>query len=281
MSLVSRIKGMQPNFTKTDNLIADFILSHPTEFLSCSVAELSTAINTSPAAIVRFVKKLQYDGLSAFRCDLAVEISKNRVESDNTLLIQKNDSLDIISDKLVYLCQQVSQTTKELLNIPSLETAIKKIQAAKNIYLFGLGASAVVANDFMIKLRRLGKNCFFQPDPSTQVATSVHINKNDVAIGFSYSGETRAVIVGMQQARRNNAYCICLTSTQSNPLHSLANTVFQIPHVESAIRIGAIGSRYGMFFLSDLLFLGIAQNQYESVEKCLTETYNVTKLLQQ
>lgn len=278
MSLISRISGMQLNFTKTDQRIAKYIMSHSQEVLSYSVAELSKEINTSPAAIIRFVKKLNYDSLSALRCDMAVEISKDN-KDDKTLIINKNDSIDVISDKLVYLCQQVSQTTKELLNSDALEKAIKKLQSANNIYLFGLGASAVVASDMMNKLRRIGKNCFFQIDPSVQVSSAAHITKKDVAIGFSYSGETKAVVLGLGTAKEKGAYCISLTSTQQNPLYSLSDAVFQIPHIESEIRIGAIGSRYGMFFLSDLLFLGIAQNQYDSVEKCLTETYDLARKL--
>ena len=278
MSFIDRANGMRPNFTKTDQQIADYIMANSNEVLSLSVAELSRATNTSPAAIIRFVKKLRYDSLRALRCDLAVELSKNESESQS-LLIHKNDSLNVISNKLVYLCQKVSCTTQELLDIPTLESAIQAMKKADNIYLFGVGASAVVATDLMTKLCRIGKHCFFQHDSSTQVASSVHITKKDVAIGLSYSGETKAVTLGLQQAKANGAFCIALTSTQTNSLYSLADVILQIPHIESKIRIGAIGSRYGMFFLADLLFLGTTQSTNTSVEDYLSETYNLTRKL--
>ncbi len=278
MGLTSRIKGMAKSFTKTDQKIADYFLHQSETALSYSVAELGSVTETSPAAIIRFVKKLRYESLSELRCDLAVELSKTD-PGEKTLLLQKQDTWQTIAEKLVYLSQQVAQNTKELLKPRSLENAILHMQSAESIYLYGIGASAIVAQDLASKLIRIGKKCIFQSDSSIQLSTSVHTKPEDVVLGFSYSGQTREVLTAIRQAKHNGTYCICITSTQPNPLHTLADAVLQVPHVEDEIRIGAIGSRYGMLFLSDLLFLCTAQDQYDFVEQALLNTRKVIQSL--
>ncbi|EPS46536.1 RpiR family transcriptional regulator [Clostridium botulinum A1 str. CFSAN002368] len=92
--------------------------------------------------------------------------------------------------------------TKELVDDEKLLEAVKAIKNAETIYLYGVGASAMVAMDFQYKLLRINKKVMFQQDSHLQLAVSVHITNRDVAVAISYSGNTREVNLAVEEAKK-------------------------------------------------------------------------------
>ena len=50
------------SFTTTELKIADFILNNPQDFLDKTASQLASLTETSPAAIIRFSRKIGFDG---------------------------------------------------------------------------------------------------------------------------------------------------------------------------------------------------------------------------
>ena len=80
---VERIESYRSEYTKTDQHIAEFILSHPHAIVTNTLDELAHMSKLSPSAFVRFSKKIGYEGYSALRFDLSRYLVSRNATSQN------------------------------------------------------------------------------------------------------------------------------------------------------------------------------------------------------
>ena len=84
--------------------------------------------------------------------------------------------------------------TYHLLSASTLEDVVKALEQAKHVYLFGVGGSAIVCDDFIHKLMRIGKPSSYCPDIHLQMTFVPTMTQEDLAIFVSYSGETKGIV---------------------------------------------------------------------------------------
>ncbi len=205
MGVFFRIRENFDSMTKSEKKIAEYIFKSPKDIISDSAQEIAIKTSTSPASVIRFTKKVGYNSLNEFKFALvAEEYTKESTEFD--YIINYNDSIDSIINKLGNKVIDTINDTKELVDDEKLLEAVKAIKNAETIYLYGVGASAMVAMDFQYKLLRINKKVMFQQDSHLQLAVSVHITNRDVAVAISYSGNTREVNLAVEEAKKKWCY---------------------------------------------------------------------------
>ncbi|WP_315111120.1 MurR/RpiR family transcriptional regulator [Clostridium intestinale] len=272
-----RMKQYSEDFTQSEQKISEYILKNQEEVVNLSAQELGEKTGTSPASIVRFSRKLGFSGFG----ELKIEIAKttNSEEEELDTIISPKDSVSDIAEKVVNRAVTSLKETYSLINTTSLEEAINLMREADTIYLFGIGASSLVAMDLMYKLVRINKRVIFNIDSHLQLAAVVHITSKDVAIGISYSGKTREVNEGVIRAKEKGAKVISITNCNKNPLSSMSDISLNIPNEERQLRFGAISSRMDQLALIDMLFLGVAIENFDKIEDMLMETKEIVKKL--
>lgn len=275
MSSIYRIKENMGNYTLTERKIADFILENKDLVISSSAQKMATDIDTSAAAIVRFAKRIGYDGFT----HLKVELAKDRSDEDENFdsIISQSDSMQTLVKKLEYENQTTFKHTYSLLNIDRLESAIEKVNKAKRIYLFGIGGSGIVAQDLYQKLVRINVNVIYHQDFHLQISALAHAEEDDVSISLSYSGETKEIISAQKIATDKGLCTISITQTGRTPLDRYSDFVFHIPKEEAELRLGTIASRFSMFALTDLIYLGIARNDAINIRERIINTRKTIK----
>ena len=270
MSCIFKIKEGFNSFTNTEKKLAEYIIKNKDEVVGLSAQELSSKADISPAAVVRFSKTLGYKGFTALKVDLA----KDRDERDDEtiVIINEDDSLkDIIRKVKVSNISSIDETIG-LMNVDTMKNIIEAMINAKRIYLFGIGASGLVALDLQQKLLRINKSTLYQIDPHTQIASAVHIEKEDVAIGISYSGETKEVNVPLKIAKEKGAKTIAITRYNKNSLSKISDYAIYLPNYEKEFRVGAITSRIDALTIVDILYLGVARNEFKQTKEYIKST---------
>ncbi|MDU6294977.1 MurR/RpiR family transcriptional regulator [Clostridium celatum] len=270
MSCIFKIKEGFNSFTNTEKKLAEYIIKNKDEVVGLSAQELSSKADISPAAVIRFSKTLGYKGFTALKVDLA----KDRDERDDetSVIINEDDSLkDIIRKVKVSNISSIDETIG-LMNVDTMKNIIEAMINAKRIYLFGIGASGLVALDLQQKLLRINKSTLYQIDPHTQIASAVHIEKEDVAIGISYSGETKEVNVPLKIAKEKGAKTIAITRYNKNSLSKISDYAIYLPNYEKEFRVGAITSRIDALTIVDILYLGVARNEFKQTKEYIKST---------
>lgn len=271
MSCLFKIKEAGASFTSTEKRIADYILQYPEKVVEASAQELAKGSETSPAAWIRFSKKLGYKGLMALKLDLA----KDDKDSDDLfhVLIEEKDSIETMVRKVQKISQRTMEQTYKLLNPDALKKAIQNLLEASNIYLVGIGGSGVVCTDLMQKLTRLHRSVIYHEDPHVLLARIAHIQKEDVLVAVSYSGETNLVNAAVRYAKKIGTPVLAITQYNvKSTLAKEADVRLFMPLEEKELRLGAISSRNASLILTDLIYYGIAKENVEQTKKDLVKT---------
>lgn len=271
MSCLFKIKEAGALFTSTEQRIAEYILQNPEKVVEGSAQELARESDTSPAAWIRFSKKLGYKGLPALKMDLA----KDDKENDDLyhVLIEEKDSIETMVRKVQRISRNTLEQTYKLLNTDELNAAIQYLLQASNIYLVGIGGSGVVCTDMMQKLTRLHRSVIYHEDAHVLLARIAHITPEDVLVAISYSGETNLVNAAVKYAKKNGTPVIAITQYNvRSTLAKEADVKLYMPLEEKELRLGAILSRNASLILTDLIYYGIAKENVEQTKQDLVKT---------
>lgn len=271
MSCLFKIKEAGALFTSTEQRIAEYILQNPEKVVEGSAQELARESDTSPAAWIRFSKKLGYKGLPALKMDLA----KDDKENDDLyhVLIEEKDSIETMVRKVQKISRNILEQTYKLMNTDELNAAIQYLLQASNIYLVGIGGSGVVCTDMMQKLTRLHRSVIYHEDAHVLLARIAHITPEDVLVAISYSGETNLVNAAVKYAKKNGTPVIAITQYNvRSTLAKEADVKLYMPLEEKELRLGAILSRNASLILTDLIYYGIAKENVEQTKQDLVKT---------
>ena len=274
MKVILKIKEMFNDFTNTEEKIANYILQNKENVTKLSVKELAQAADSSPASVVRFCKKLNYKGYHDFKISLIKDIqdfenqNKTKIYDD----ISVNDEIEEIMEKLAHDNINVIENTINLLSIDQLKKAVAAIENADNIYIFGIGASGLVAKDLEYKLMRIKKTVIYYSDTHAQLSSAANMESTDLAIAISYSGQSLEVYEALKTAKKRGAETISISKYGKNPLNEIANIKLQVAGSEKNLRLGAITSRIAQLTAVDILFVAFAKKDFSKISDYLKNT---------
>lgn len=273
---IERIRSGMELLKPAERNVALYILSHLEDVIRMPIAVLAEKAKTSEATIVRMCRALNFSGFKDLKLSIATA---------PTLEIQNNHNFELEKDSTIL---QMIQTI-EMHNIDAiqrtlmingereLEKIIHQINNARKIIFIGIGASAIVAQDFEHKLKRINKNCETIFDSHGQLIAAAHATSEDVVFAISYSGETKEVINALTVAKENQATIITMTQNKRNTIQSFADYALYVVSNEADIRSSATASRIAQLTLIDILYTGIATLNYDKSIIALNRTLEVIK----
>lgn len=274
MKVILKIKEMFNDFTTTEEKIANYILQNKESVTKLSVKELAQAADSSAASVVRFCKKLNYQGYQDFKISLIKDIqdfenqNKTKIYED----IAVDDEIEEIMEKLAHDNINVIENTINLLSVEQLKKAVAAVEKADNIYIFGIGASGLVAKDLEYKLMRIKKTVIYYSDTHAQLSSAANMESTDLAIAISYSGQSLEVYEALKTAKKRGAETIAISKYGNNPLNELANIKLQVAGSEKNLRLGAITSRIAQLTAVDILFVAFAKKDFSKISDYLKNT---------
>lgn len=273
------IRACLDQLTETDRRLASYLLDHSREAIHMSAKELSAQCDTSPAAVVRLSQKLGFKGFTALKLELAKESGQEEPDVFRSA-IRDNDDMETIVRKAEQIHLRNTSLTYQMVNVSVLSQAVEEICAGRRIHLFGVGASGLLAMDFLYKSSRIGIPAFYHADVHTNLATAALLGPEDIVIAISYSGETLDTVLAAEAARECGSKIIAITQANRNTLSRLADYPLYIPGEEPELRVGAMTSRTSGLLILDLLFLGIAKHNPEQTQESLRQTRELIRTFQ-
>ena len=280
MSCPIFIRERMDAFTATEARLARYLLSHSAGVVRMTAREFAEAAGVSPAAAVRFSKRLGFQGFLQLRLDLARELAQGEPLDEFQTAIRDNDDMETLLRKAERIHIRNLSLTCRMVEPAVLSRAVEEIRARRRIHLFGVGASGLLAMDFLYKSSRIGIPAFYHSDVHTNLATASLLGPEDAAIAISYSGETRETVLAARTARERGAWVIAITCANGNTLSGLADCVLYVPREEREHRVGAMTSRMSGQLLLDLLYLGIAKEDPEGTQQSLRQTRELIRAFQ-
>ncbi len=263
MSVISKINNLLPYLTDTGLVIAQYVLENPEKTVQMTVKELAWETKTSPAAVIRFSKRLGYEGFPSFKMDLAVDINA----PSQTPLEEKSPSLQTnpFFNHAQTLFTNALIQSFQVLHKQQYQQALHKIRQAPNLYLAGSGSTSSLCEHLRIKLSHIGILANHHPDPTQAFIQCRLLHQDDVIIIIDVDGQHPVLVDLAKQARLTHTTVIALTQDRDSPLIKNSDHLLAIPNqVYDDVILGDIIYHQAILRIIDLLLLGLKELQNQN-----------------
>lgn len=260
-SYLMEIRHRYESMTPAEKRIADHILNNSDRIVHMTISQLAEASSVAKSAVLRFCKTLGLSGYPALKLALSAELAKNAQFHFSPYIDPADNALSIV-DKIFAANIKTLHSTAQRINRDALESVINAMDAARCIYVFGIGTSAALCNDFQYRLTLVGKTALcFTDMPSMKVST-LNIKPGDLAIGISHSGRTIPTIDALKLARKQGAVTTCLTSFPSSPIVNACDYPISVFSDEVNYPIEALSSRIAHISVMDAIAVALSSKNY-------------------
>lgn len=257
MGLAQVIQEKYYTLTKSERLVADYLLNEKEKTAYKTMKDVTEAVNVGDATLIRFCQKLGYSGFSDLKIAVAKEEFANQYEKAETL-----NFYDQILENQV----RVLESTRKLLDTGALAQAIAAIAHANHIYIIGVGSSGLAADSLEKMLLRVGVHAKHVVDPHFQAHALSLLKPSDLVICFSLSGRTKDIYHSLVIARDNKVPIISVTNFKSSPVAALSDIVLQTAS-EEFFDGGSMAGKISQLYISEVLVRGYEiNNKIQTVE---------------
>ncbi|GIO87192.1 RpiR family transcriptional regulator [Paenibacillus faecis] len=251
LSIRSHLNGL----TKTEQKVAHFILDHAQDVIYHSVTELAERADVGETTVLRFCRKLKFQGFQDFKLSLAQDLVKPSDRLYNE--VTEEDDASTLNRKVISMHIGALEQTSELVNSEQLEQAIALLHQADNINFFGVGSSGLTALQAAHSFSRIGKRSQAKTDTHFQAMAASLMRPGDVAVGISISGSTKDTIETLSLAKKAGAKIIVITSNARSPITKLADIVLLMVARENPLQGSSFSAKISQLVIVDILNVGV------------------------
>ncbi|MCJ7842732.1 MurR/RpiR family transcriptional regulator [Lederbergia sp. NSJ-179] len=245
------IASIYDSLTKSEQKVADVVKARMNESVYWSVSDLAEYANVGETTVIRFCRKLGYKGYQDFK----LAVAQNKVDSNRQEVgeIDESDSMEVLAQKITAENTTTIENTLQLIQSQNMEQACQKIIHANKLFLFGVGASGIMAQQAQYRFMRLGFHAESATDSHIIAMNCALATKGDVVIGISRSGSTKDLIDALEIASHNGAFIICITNHLKSPITKYGDIVLLTSSKESPLHGGAFSSLISQMHVLDIM----------------------------
>ena len=273
-NIYSSIELYLPSLSKIEKRIALYLYDHSQEIASMPMAKIAEVLSCSEGSIDRLCKKLGCTGYAQAR-EMLLSHPRPSDDTVNQVNIEKNTSIEDLIQGINDLYIHTLQRTKEMNPAGRFEIAIKQIAAAKRLFFFGIGDALVPCLSAYYRFRRTGIDCLFDQDADMQLINASMIEKGDVVIAISHSGNTRQVNAAMKAAHETGAFCIGITQSVKSPMTQYCDLLFFNAISESTVGNTNVAHRLAESTIMEILYAGVVSLIPEQAKKYLVRSAEI------
>lgn len=256
------LRSVYQDLTKSEQRIASYIMENTARIMEQTIPELAGNTKSSEITISRFCKKLGFSGLQALKIALAAELS-NAGEMEFREIGDK-DTDEQVAAKVFQNIMDGLQDTLKILDFQQVAKAVKVLQRARRVAVYGYGNSATVCQDIETRFMRFGMVIQAYADMSQQLTSASLLTKEDVVIAVSHTGATIKLLEAVRVAKRAGAAVIVITSYAQSNLAKLGDVVLTGMGREVHYSSESVASRLIHMAITDVLYTAMARSNPES-----------------
>lgn len=230
-NITTLIESGYANLRKSEKQAADYILEHLEQIPDLPIDRLAKEAQVSQPTVLRMLKALGYKGYRDFRYRLVAELAKSGKRSEDAgqpplmygYTLDKKTGLEEIPVNITMTTERMLEET--LKNFPgkTYKRVVEALRNARIIDIYSVENSEVVAVDLLTKLLYLGLPCRHFTDCYLQQIAAGQLTERDVAVGISYSGESKDTVDAVRAAKRSGACTVAVTNFKDSTIAKYAD----------------------------------------------------------
>ena len=226
-NLLREIEDKLPKFSKSQKIISKYILENYDKAAYMTASRLGSAVGVSESTVVRFALELGFEGYPEFQHSLQETVrikltSFQRMDVTNSLI---GDG-DLLSKVLNSDIDKIKRTIEEI-DREAFDKSVDALVNAKNIYIVGLGSSAILASSLNHSLRMIFDSVrLIEASSADEIyAQIMNISPDDAVVAMSFPRYSKKLISAVNFAKDSGATVIALTDSVSSPIASFADNL--------------------------------------------------------
>lgn len=264
-----KIRFLYPNLTKSEKRVADIVIDDYERVSEYTLLAVAEKARCSDASVMRFCRRLGLDGFTELKAQLA---TVRATAYDNGLnRITKDDDTYTIMKKVIRTNEKTLQDTLTLYS-EDYERALEAILEAEQINFFGVGDAWIVCESAQMKFQRCGVRSSAYSDIALSLATASLMTERDLAIGISFSGDTKLVVDSLRIARANGAKTLCIVHFSRCKLIKYSDMKIFTATTDFTAGHDEIARRTAEFAVIDTLYMGLITRKAEFYTKNLKKS---------
>jgi DNA-binding MurR/RpiR family transcriptional regulator len=270
-----RIANLLPTLTALEASVVAALLKKQNMDERTLLKWVADDMRVSEAMVVKIAKKLGFSGFRTFRSALAEY--NNLPTTQLCADLFTHDSPGETVQKAIRTFLKVLEHIPSIIDQAAMEKAAGYLSSSVLRDFYGVGSSAQVAREAAFKFLRIGVRTSVYDDSQMMLMSACLLDKTDVAVAFSHSGQTAVIIETVRQAKRNGARMIAITNCRTSTLAQESDVVL-CPNVEnSLIRGETVAARIAQAIIVDALVLTLAQKSAGIAERNIRRTTSVVR----
>lgn len=226
--LIETMENSMKSFSKSHRKIAKFFIDNYAKAAYMTASELGAAVGVSESTVVRFATEMGCNGYPEFQSQVRENVkmrltSVQRVDEANGRM----EGRDVLEMILTADMERIKSTLATV-DRKDFVAAIEIMLQAKNIYILGMRASAMLADYMRYYFALLFDNVkVIQPTGGSEIFENLlKIREGDVFIAISFPRYTKRIVNATEYASRAGAKVIALTDSRYSPI---------VPHSDIAL----------------------------------------------
>lgn len=283
MDIIEKIELEKDKQSKIRNKISDFIIADPILCSFYSLKELSLDLDVSEATIISYCKSLGIDKFIELKKQLQQYIMKKYSPKERISFISKrNNSANELYSKIAQDEKIAFNSTININNSESVETFVKFIMKAENIYIVSHDFTDIAAHYLQRRLSGFNKK-IIKINPFDVKEVNKHLNNDEISSKliiaitiFPYGPTTLAI---SELAQNLNIPIVSITDSKDSPICEFSNTVL---YCKSNI-MGVTNTLVTLLLLIDIITISLINNDttfhFSSTNSNYTDNDQYTKLI--
>lgn len=278
--MITQIRNRYESLSPAEQRVADLVLKDAESVIAAPIAALAARAKVSQPTVVRFCRALGFAGFAEFRIKLARAVAVDAapgvpfVHRDVGATDRPAEVIAKVFNRAAGTLMRVSTA----LDARAFDQAVRALASARRIEFYGLGNSAVVAQDAQYKFFRLGAPAVHYADSHMNVLSAPLLKKGDVVVAISASGRTRELCRCAELAREAGAKVVAITTAHST-LAALAHIVLNAEVDEDPDLYSPMTSRLAHLAIIDALAVGVALARGPQLARALEKSKQELKSL--
>lgn len=268
-SILPLIESKYEELTEVEKVIADYFID--TEDTDLSSKRVSQKLYTSEAALTRFAKKL---GLTGYR-EFIYRFKVSRKMAFNKKKEIESPIFDTYREILLKSYNLYSYYDYDY------DKLVEAILSSKRIFIYGVGSSGNLANEFATRLIRLGLDAEAVTDTHMLLLNSVRLNPGDIVIGISYSGKSIEVIDGLRKAAEIGLKTVLFVSNDKVRWAKDFDFVMLLAHKQNLEYSNIISPQFPAMIMLDILFKKLYDKRLTSGDVYMKSVNEMLQLIKE
>lgn len=253
---------------RSEKLAADYMLEHMEQIPDLSIDRLARGAGVSQPTVLRMLRSVGFSGYRDFCYRLVAELAKKAGAGEGGkdpmygYALNKSTPLEEIPFSLAATTQKMLEETIKNFSGKTYQKTVKALANARLIDIYGVENSEATALDLLTKLLYLGLPCRYFSDCYHQQIAAGALTPEDVAVGISYSGESKDTVDSLRRAKKAGACTIAVTNFKDAAISRYADILICTSQ-EQLMYGDAIFSRSCQILVVDMIYMGIISLDYE------------------